>query len=210
MKYQILNNKARKRTNKTVNVSNFKGSITVEAAFLMPLVIITIFALMYLSFYLHDRCVIQGKINQVLHKAGITVKHDADIASGEVNYEAISDRGVFYLLFDDTKKDEKKVQEYLKQELARGLFLSRVTEVVVSIDKFRVLCSVEGELQISLPGFRYIRERISTIKIQGEYPVHNPTEAIRGFEVVLDTGSRIKGVDKLKDAIEGFINKIKK
>lgn len=210
MNYKRLNKKASKRTNKTLEVSSLKGSITVEAAFLMPFVIFTIFALMYLSFNLHDRCVIQGKMNQALHKAGITVKHEADIASGEINYEMIGDRGVFYLLFGDSKSDEKKVEEYLKQELTRGLFLSSITGVDVSIDKFRIICIVEGKLQISLPGFRYLRERLSTIKIQGEYQVHNPAEVIRGFEVVLDTGSQIKGIDKLKDSIEGFINKVKK
>jgi hypothetical protein len=43
--------------------------------------------------------------------------------------------------------------------------------------------------------------------ISGEYPIHDPAETIRVCDVILDTASQIKGVDELKNKIEGFFHK---
>lgn len=40
---------------KRIDKAMTTASITVEAAFIMPIIILTIFALIYLAFYLHDK-----------------------------------------------------------------------------------------------------------------------------------------------------------
>ncbi len=187
--------------------NSLSGSITVEAAMVMPIVIFTIFAIIYLAFYLHDMCKVQGMVNKTLHKAGITVKHDADIATGEVLYEDINDRGVFYLLVGSTKNDEEtQVQNYLKQELSKGLFISKITAVDVKVGKLKITISVEADTNVSLPIFKYLFDSFSHKEIKGEYPVHNPCETIRCAEVILKTGSQIKGVDKLHEKLKDIFN----
>lgn len=193
-----------KRNNKT-ECKTFKGSITVEAAFVMPIVILSIFALIYLSFYLHDNCLIQGTMDLTLHKAGMTVKHEADISTGEVSYERISDRGVFYLLFGETEQEEKLIQTYLEQELSKGLFITKIYGIKVSVTKAKIKISIETNTKVSLPGLSYLFDPFADRAFVGEYTIHNPTETIRGMEVILETGSSIKGVDKLKEIVEGML-----
>lgn len=183
-----------------------KGSITVEAAFIMPIVIFTIFALLYLSFYLHDLCRIQGTLDKTLHKAALSIKHVTDFTMDEILYEEISDRGVFYILFGSTKEDENQIQNYLGQELAKGLFISKINRVVVDVSKTRIKLSIEAETKVSLPEIKYIFDSLSNRIIKGEYPVHDPAESIRRAEVVLDTGSKIKGVEELKEKLEGIFD----
>ena len=60
--------------NRSLN-KKIKGSITVEAAFIMPLIILVIFSIVYLSFYLHDYCKLQGTVDLALHKAIFSAKH---------------------------------------------------------------------------------------------------------------------------------------
>lgn len=181
-----------------------RGSITVEAAFVLPIVILTVFALIYLTFYLHDICRIQALTDMTLHKAGITVKHEADIATGEVAYDSINDRGVFYILFGNSEKEEEQIQSYLMQQLKDGLFLTRISGVSVKADKFKIKISVKTVTEVSLPGIRWLFEPFSNTIVAGEYSVHNPAEAIRCTEVILETGSSIKGVDKIKEKLEAF------
>ncbi len=179
-----------------------KGSITVEAAFVMPIVIFTIIALILLSFYLHDTCRVQGIVDKTLNKAGMCVKHEADIASGDIFYEKMKDRGVFYLIFGTTEHEKEQIEEYLVKELSEGLFLSQIKAITVDAGKTKLTIAVDIDTNITLPFFTSLFMQNKYTKIKGEYPVHDPAETIRRTEVILDTGSSIKGVDKLKEKFE--------
>lgn len=45
-----------------------EGSYTVEAAFLVPIVLGIVFTLLYTLFILHDRAILQGNINELLQQ----------------------------------------------------------------------------------------------------------------------------------------------
>ena len=182
-----------------------QGSIAVEAAFVFPIVIFTIFALIYLAFYLHDRCRIQGEVDKVLHRAGISMKHEAEIETGEIYYEHIEDRGVFYLIVGNTEQKRKQITDYMQQELASGLFLYKISIVKSEVDNFKVTLSVEAERKIFLPYFTHSFDPFAEIKITDNCAIHNPAETIRCTEVILETGAEIKGVAQLKEKLEEFL-----
>lgn len=184
-------------TNRTIT-----GSITVEAAFVMPVVILSIFALLYLAFYLHDICIIRGTVDLTIYKAGMTVKHEAMFATGEVAYEKINDRGVFYQLTGDTHEQEEQIQEYLKIRLSKGLFITKIKDIKTEVGKSKISMSVRAATEIVLPGFGHLFKPYSNTMISGECPVHNPAETIRCMEMILETGSRVKGMDQLKKRLE--------
>ena len=184
---------------------DIRASITVEAAYVMPIIIFAIFALIYLAFYLHDRCRIQGEFDKVLHKAGITVKHDVNIKTGEFAYDNINGRGVFYLITGGTEEVEEQMEAYLQKELARGLFLYRITAVTAEYNKFKITFSIEAERKIRIPYFTRVFQSYAIMKITGDCPVHNPAETIRCSEVILETGSEIKGIDEIKEKLEHFL-----
>lgn len=170
-----------------INKRVITGSITVEAAFVMPIIILTIFALIYLTFYLHDVCRIQAIMDLTLHKAGITVKHEADIANGKIAYDNICKRGVFYILEGNSNTVENQIKAYMKKQLAKGLFLIKVENTKVNVSKFKIKVSVETKTNVTLPGISYLFDSNSNTVIKGEYPIHNPAETIRCTEVILDT-----------------------
>ena len=182
-----------------------KASITVEAAFVMPIITLTVVALLYLSFYLHDLCRIQGVVDMSLHKAGLLLKHEAELATAEIDYEHIKDQGIFNLWKEDSKEEE--LQAYLRMKLSKGLFLTKIADIESTLDNTKLSISVKTDTRISLP---WVRERMASYShsvISGEYPIHDPAETIRVCEVILDTASQIKGVDELKNKIEGFFHK---
>ena len=54
------------------------GSYTVEAAFIMPLILFVIIALCYLSFYMHDKIIIQSLADDAGYKVSGYKKHESD------------------------------------------------------------------------------------------------------------------------------------
>lgn len=190
---------------KNIQFQETTGSITVEASFIMPIIVLTIFALIYLSFYLHDVCKIQGIVDKTLQKAALCVKHETDFATGAIDYENINDRGVFYLVLGSTKEEEKQINDFLVRELSNVLLLSKVTAVDTSVGKQSISVQVEVQTKISMVWVKRFFTSFSQIEIQGEHAIHDPAETLRRTEVALDTATKIKGVDKLKDSLENIL-----
>lgn len=206
---QKCNKKAKKdgnkdKTNKSIK---FRGSVTVEAVFVMPIVIFSIFTMIYLAFYLHDRNRIQGMLDQTLYKASTYLKHEADLASGEVSYQNIGDRGVFYLLGGNTEENEREIQKYLQQELSYGLFITHISEVKIEVGEFKVTALVEADSTVTLLVVKKLFDPLSHSEMKGEVEIHNPSETIRRLEVILDTGEKIKGVSELKEKLNKMFKK---
>lgn len=184
-----------------------EGSITVEASFIIPLVVFLMFSLIYLSFYLHDLCKIQGIINQVSHRAAFMVKHESDIASGEIAYEEISKRGVFYFLLGNTEKDKEQIREYLRSKLSKGLFIVKIKHMEIQLTKSKLAVDIDVSPSVSLKGFPDFFTFLKDRTLKQEYRIHDPAETLRRTEVILDTGSKIKGVDDLKKKLDEFLHK---
>lgn len=182
-----------------------KASITVEAAFVMPIVLLAIFTILYLTFYLHDMCRVQGIVDETLHRAGLSMKNDTDLTTVGVDYESIKDRGVYGLLPGDKIEVEQKLNSYLQLRLAKGLFLFSITDAHAKVEITKLTISVQTESRIKIPWTAQFFRKYSTRVISGEYPIHDPAQTIRICEVILDTAAKVKGVDELKDKIEKFI-----
>lgn len=182
-----------------------QASITVEAAFVMPIVIFTIVALIYLAFYLHDYCRIQGTLDNTLLKASFHMKHEADFTTGEVTYEEINDRGVFYLILGSTTEDKSRLTTYLQDKLKNSLFLLKITSIDADVGKLSSTVSIEASSHIVLPYFQKLFGRYSHVRIVNSASMHNPAETVRCAEVVLDTGSNIKGIEQLMEKMEDFL-----
>jgi len=189
-------------------MSNRKdGSITVEAVLIVPIVLLAVFFLIYLAFYLHDMARIEGTMDKALMKASYVFKHDADFTTGEPYYETINDRGVFYMLFGNTQQEKKELEKYVKEQLAAGLFIVKVSGIKAEVDKRNIALRVETSLTITNKGVMNLFKQYTKKILVRKSTAHDPAETIRLTEVILDTGDKIKGVDALKSKIEQFLNK---
>lgn len=182
-----------------------RGSFTVEAALIMPIVIFVIVVIIYLTFYLHDICRINVLVDKALYRAQFLIKHDVDFGTGEIHYQDINKRGVFYPIMGDTEKEEKDITNYVSMQLERGLLLANITDITTSIKGSDINITVKFIIQLpSSKVLEYISPNKSlTIDAQGK--LQNCSESVRISEVVLDTGAKIKGMDKLKQKFERLI-----
>lgn len=177
------------------------GSFTIEALLIMPLVLFTILSIMYLSFYLYDFCKIQGLTDLVLHKAILNLKHEADIETGEVFYQVIGNQGVFYQLSGISHSKKQDIESILSKKLSKGLLATRITDIEVSANLFQLVIRIKGEFQIPIKGLAQIISIDRSFKVEAKAALHNPADAVRISEIILDMGSRIKGLSELKEKI---------
>lgn len=184
---------------------SIRGSITVEASFILPLVILVTFALIYLSFCLHDLCRIRGVVDQTIHKAGLTCKHEVSLETGDIRYESVNNRGIFYMVAGDTEQEEKAMNYHILSKLSRGLLLSRIIAVESEVGKFSLSVSVRAKTSVNLPVFGKLFDNYSETRITGSYAVHNPAETLRACETILHTGSKIKGSDELMNRLQKLL-----
>lgn len=181
-----------------------KASLTVEAVFVLPIVIFTMVFIIYLSFYLYDYCIIRGITDGVLHKAAMNIKHEADIESGSVNYDEIN-KGLFSRIFEESDSKEKEIEACINKLLSKGLIATRVTDVKVTKKAFSITVRVEGSFMFPFKGLLWIIPLDNTLLVEAKSTLHHPADTVRMSEVILDTGSRIEGLDKIKKGIGSLI-----
>lgn len=183
------------------------GSITVEASYLLPIVIFTIFSFLYLAFFLHDRGILQGITDEAVHKATIMFKQEVSLQTGEIRYERIGDRDIFYGVLGDRLKEEKDLNQYLSEKFKGKLLLYRISSIDTAVTNKNITVKVEAKAKVEFPFLRRLMNPFQSIAIVEEGRLHNPAEMVRLSEVILDTGSNIKGFEELRESLEKLIKK---
>jgi hypothetical protein len=140
----------------------------------------------------------------VLHKAILNHKQVADIGTGKVNYDEIN-KGIFSKIFRNSNEEERDIENYLSSLLSKGFFATRISDVHVSKETSNITIRVEGTFQIPLKGVQRMISGDKNLVVEAKAAYHNPADTVRISEVILDTGSKIKGFDKLKEKIGRLI-----
>ena len=115
------------------------GSITVEAAFLLPFVMIIFLLLIWLSLYLHDRLLISNAIQRLSFKGKDYIVYGTDPKNDYLPRIAITDRGLLYAVSKDKTK-EQKLEEWVGK-----LFL--FYENGISVDKSGCYLKIRSTFQ---------------------------------------------------------------
>lgn len=178
-----------------------KASFTVEASFVMSIVLFTIIFIIYLSFYLHDYSVMKGITDGVLYKSTLYLKHEADIGTGKVDYDKIC-KGIFSQVFGKVDAQECEIENHLSYLLSNRLLVTRISDVSVSKGILNISIRVEGTIHIPIKGVQRIFSGDRALVVEVKAPYHKPANSVRISEVILDTGSKIKGYNKLKETVE--------
>ncbi len=187
-----------------INAGSVKASITIEASYILPIVIFAIFSIIYLAFYLHDYCILQNAMDMTVHKASLYANQVSDMEENEIYYEAINSRGVFYQIAGDMSPVKQQILVKLKKELEKGMFLYESISIQVEVNHYSIKISLQAKRKINLPIFGRIFKAMESTAIVTKNSIHRPAETIRGMEVIMSTAAELKGVDELKEKLEKF------
>lgn len=179
-----------------------KGSITVEAVFIFPIILFIILAFIYFAFYLHDRMVINTVMNEANERLNQSVKQPTDYTSGAIYYDKMTSRTLLCRYNGDYSVEIEAAKKYIKEQLSKKLMIGKVRNIEITKNKHSIATKVAAESQISLlPSRVYLSKYQKSVSI-AQCEVNNASEYVRAADVSLDVLSQTKGFDKIVKVID--------
>lgn len=179
-----------------------KGSITVEAVFIIPIVIFVILALCYMTFYMRDKVKIEKLLNQTAEKSSLFIKRQRDFATEEIQYENINSRSLFYII-KNLSKEKIYIEEYLKEQLKQNLLLGELEYLEIEITSMRVQIKTYISIHI---GIFYIQKYFTKTGLllcqEAQVQVYRPEEFVRAYTTINESLSQSNGYRKIKEYLE--------
>lgn len=163
-----------------------KGSLTLEAALVFPIILLIVFSIIYLGFYMHDKVKLEGVIDNGLMLGRNLVKYEIDMVTNKQNITK-------YLMNNrvinenDNLYKEGIINEYLQKELEKGFFLADTTKVDTKISGNEITVMVNGYMNIPFIEFRrYFEESSLTFRVEHKVQVHQTMNDIRKLDIGID------------------------
>ena len=178
-----------------------KGSFTVEAVFILPLVLAVIFSLMYMSLILHDKMVLQSVAEEALVRCNQICHQPSDVLSSEIHYSKLLDVS---LLGENKEKHKEELTYYINQEIKNKLFICEVSNIQIDIQDDYCQIDIQAVSLIGLPMVSRFIGDSQQVVVSEQKSYHNPENFARLSDVILGTVKQIKGAARITE----FLNKI--
>lgn len=165
------------------------ASMTVEAAFVIPIVIFVIFALMYLAFWLHDRVRLETVMEKALGRGDFLVSQRGEIDGSSCDYENLNKSGNWGYFRSDYKAMEEEIRIYLEEELAKGFYTFQREKVLCEINGFTVQIKIVMHKKMSFHPIKNFLGESSYEVLERSRVLHSPEELLRvrdGLDIIID------------------------
>ena len=181
--------------------TNYKGSFTVEAVLIMPIVLAVVFALIIMSFYMHDMCVIRSIADRNISEICKVKESGAPLSFSEYAKEnwLQNNLAMIGIYFTDTQKD--KITEAVENEIKDRLFLFEITTCSISEQFQKVTLTVNAKARMPIPFIESLmpkRER----SFNSYATIYNPTVSVRYGKIIYSELSKTRLYEKVLALIE--------
>ena len=184
----------------------WNASFTVEAAFIVPLVIGLLFLMMSAALYLRDVTVARAILTKAVSQGAAFLNYNVYPDNDYVFYERMLDEGFFSRLFrDDDSEAEQILSVYLQEQLSGAFLFAEPEEVVVRVDggMLRMSCILNGANGLWGSGSLGIGDFFHQ-KVEVSASCTDTTQWSRIVTTILRTGERIKGIRAVMEKIRKF------
>ena len=162
-----------------------KGSYTVEASLVMPIIFITIISIIYLALYLHDVVLLRTMACRAANDSACYVVREVEPESGYINYKQLLNRPLWYQWKDLAEGKKERIVQYTKSLIGNRLLISKVRSVEVHTKSHliqKILGSTEIEICILADVALPVRQLVTLfsktlgveIQVSGTFHAVNP------------------------------------
>lgn len=187
------------------------ASVTVEAAFVVPIVIWVLILIIYSALYLHDTTVSRAELTELLSEAAAFSAWDVYPGTTNVLYENKLKGDLFSaVLGDDSDEREAYLSAYAAEHLGQGLIVSGISEIRVRLSDSRITvsCLISGSKNGFLSAF--LPKLLFQKKMSASCEREDNTGQNRLVTAVLRTGRKVKGLRALADSLNQILDKVGK
>lgn len=208
-----------------------KGSTTIEAALIVPVIFLSIIALIYVSIFLYEQAYVKSLSDRAAQRgAAIWKNPKSDMYLGFVRLSDFEENDPYWRLFDTNKSTkEEKIEQYIKESL-------KTYSILQSRDKDVPMNTTDIEFSAQVKNYIVYKKLIVTVNKKFKLPIgsalnifgmdntfvissksealiHEPAEFIRSTDFTIDMGKRIDAktgnhMQKIMDKVNGFLKGI--
>lgn len=184
-----------------------RGSITVEAVFVFPIIFFVLMAIMYATFLYLDQSKLQTCVDRWAVKQSWAMEQQ--ITLGETLKSRNYGKHSLFTVWKGQKEQEKKLSKKVKAELEQELIMGKIQSVKTNISA----TSIDIQVQVSMNiGISQVKEYFTGTPLvytrQVQIPVHNSPEFARVYDVFDQATDQVKGADKVKKKMQDLLNSI--
>ncbi len=188
-----------------------RGSYTVEAVFVIPLVTMIIILLIDMSLYLRDLTTARALAVRIAEETRALNLNDELPEYGRVLYERKVSRSIWSDWFGGTDdEDEEHMISRLREKTENAFWVSRAVSPVVEIGggEVKVRFRLEGDFGIPLWGDA--GKRWFTDDVACSVDCRDTVMRTRIYSAIIETGEKIKGVSEILEKLGGILNRLTK
>lgn len=198
-----------------------RGSFTVEASLIFPIIFLCIIAVIYICILLYQMVLIQTAADVSAERGAATWSNpEKKISSGMIEKSGINAGGLYWRLFDIHKEKKKsRLGNYLESHIGRydilkGSYKVSEPDIIDYVVYKKLSLDIEGEYDIPagtlLKAFGF-RDCI-LLKVHSEAVINEPVEFIRNTDFIMDVEKeaeqKSEGAKKLGDSVRGIMKKM--
>lgn len=207
-----------------------KGSITVEASIVVPIVILSISAVIYIGLLLYQRVLVQSAAEMAAEAgAAAWVSGVADIATGKPAKYSFDNIELYRRFFDSDSKDRLDyIESYAMSIASRNELLKPTESDAEAIIKDYFICrklEVKMIRYYSLPLGNLLRmlggSGVIEMSVKAASSIDEPVELVRTTDFILDLEKKLENanpdiknlgektrnaMNEIKDKLDSFIN----
>lgn len=192
-----------------------KGSITVEAALIVPIVIIALMTVLYIVLLIFQTCIMQITADNTAERAAAVYFSCGSYVDGSISKAEISDLGLYRRWSLNPIMQQGDLKSYALRQLQansilksknpyldiyqRGSIISRRLEVVLSADYENPLGSLTA-----LWGL----DRKIKLRVMAQAVVDDPAEFIRNTDFIMEAASKVPVISQFEEKWQEIINRI--
>ncbi|HOQ01203.1 MAG TPA: pilus assembly protein [Acetivibrio clariflavus] len=219
------------------NLKSKRGSTTVEAALIFPIVFLSIITLVYITIFLYEQAYLKSLADRAVERgAAIWKNPESDMYISLVKLEHFKDNDLYWKVFDYKEESKKKkVENYIGNSLKQySIFQSgdkknpkNNVDIQFDVEVKNYLVykklTVTVKKNIKLPVGNILNifglENTVSIQAKSEALINDPAEFIRNTDFAIDLVKRIdnltgnnleKIIDKINNFLDGVKNKFSK
>jgi len=214
------------------NLKTKKGSTTVEAALIFPVIFLSIITLIYVSIFLYEKAYVKSLADRAAERgAAIWKNPESDMYISLVKLEHFKDNDPYWKLYDSKEKlKKKKIESYIGNSLNKYSILQsrdkdapmNTTDIEYNVEVKNYIVykklSVTVKKNFKLPIGNMLSifgiENTVVIQAKSEALINDPADFIRNTDFAIDMGKRIDGltgnnIGKIRDKANSFLENIK-
>lgn len=193
---------------------SYTGSLVVEACFVVPIIVFILLALLYLTSYLHDRCMAQETVTEILSEVENNMRHPCKNTTNQIAYNNINGYGVLFPIITNQEADEHiaQLQSVLNEELSKRLsdrmWLGIPEQTNIIFDWNEENVELEWSMEVPFQVLPYFQTIGGEYLISREYSITNPEEFVRAYDSVHSVLTEVEGYNQVEKKLQNILEKL--